>query len=101
MTDGEFLEYVQGGGQVETGDWMPDEYRARLIKFIEMHGSSELMGVLPERDWISTASSSTNAIHRASGDHAGRKSPPIPVSFVVVVTAFARRDCTSIVQMRA
>ena len=48
----EFLEYVQGGGQVETSDWMPDEYRARLIKFIEMHGNSELMGVLPEREWI-------------------------------------------------
>jgi ring-1,2-phenylacetyl-CoA epoxidase subunit PaaA len=48
----EFLEYVQGGGQVETDDWMPDEYRARLIKFIEMHGNSELMGVLPEREWI-------------------------------------------------
>ena len=48
----EFLEYVQGGGQVETDDWMPDEYRARLRKFIEMHGNSELMGVLPEREWI-------------------------------------------------
>ena len=48
----EFLDYVQGGGLVETEDWMPDEYRARLIKFIEMHGNSELMGVLPERDWI-------------------------------------------------
>src|SRR6187401_2029662 len=48
----EFLEYVQGGGRVETGDWMPDEYRARLRKFVEMHASSELMGVLPEREWI-------------------------------------------------
>jgi ring-1,2-phenylacetyl-CoA epoxidase subunit PaaA len=48
----EFLEYVQGGGQVETTDWMPDDYRAKLIKFIEMHGNSELMGVLPEREWI-------------------------------------------------
>ena len=48
----EFLEYVQSGGQVETTDWMPDEYRAKLVKFIEMHGNSELMGVLPERDWI-------------------------------------------------
>ncbi len=47
-----FLEYVQGGGQIETGDWMPHDYRAKLIKFIEMHGNSELMGVLPERDWI-------------------------------------------------
>ena len=31
---------------------MPDEYRALLVKFIAMHGNSELMGVLPERDWI-------------------------------------------------
>ncbi len=50
--ENEFLDYVQSGGQVETGDWMPDDYRAKLIKFIEMHGNSELMGVLPERDWI-------------------------------------------------
>ena len=48
----EFLEYVQAGGQVEAHDWMPDEYRRRLIKFVEMHANSELMGVLPERDWI-------------------------------------------------
>lgn len=47
-----FLEHVQAGGQVEAGDWMPDEYRARLIKFVEMHANSELMGVLPEREWI-------------------------------------------------
>jgi ring-1,2-phenylacetyl-CoA epoxidase subunit PaaA len=52
MTEQEFLEYVQSGGQVEAGDEMPDEYRSRLIKFIEMHGNSELMGVLPEREWI-------------------------------------------------
>src|SRR5579885_156618 len=48
----EFLAYVQGGGQVEAGDWMPDEYRQKLVKFVEMHGNSELMGVLPEREWI-------------------------------------------------
>src|SRR5918997_634517 len=48
----EFLAHVQSGGQVETGDWMPDDYRSKLIKFIEMHGNSELMGVLPEREWI-------------------------------------------------
>jgi ring-1,2-phenylacetyl-CoA epoxidase subunit PaaA len=47
-----FLEYVQGGGQVEVDDWLPEDYRAKLIKFIEMHGNSELMGVLPEREWI-------------------------------------------------
>jgi ring-1,2-phenylacetyl-CoA epoxidase subunit PaaA len=47
-----FLEYVQEGGQVEATDRMPDEYRAKLVKFIEMHANSELMGVLPEREWI-------------------------------------------------
>ena len=52
MSDDEFRAHVQGGGQVETGDPMPDDYRKALIKFIEMHGNSELMGVLPEREWI-------------------------------------------------
>jgi ring-1,2-phenylacetyl-CoA epoxidase subunit PaaA len=52
VSDDEFLAYVQAGGRVEAGDPMPDEYRARLVKFIEMHGNSELMGVLPEREWI-------------------------------------------------
>jgi ring-1,2-phenylacetyl-CoA epoxidase subunit PaaA len=51
-TEQEFLEHVQSGGAVEATDWMPDEYRARLVKFIEMHANSELMGVLPEREWI-------------------------------------------------
>src|SRR3982750_1681945 len=48
----EFLAYVQDGGQVEATDWLPDEYRQKLVKFIEMHANSELMGVLPEREWI-------------------------------------------------
>ena len=47
-----FLEYVQVGGQVESTDRLPEDYRLKLIKFIEMHGNSELMGVLPEREWI-------------------------------------------------
>ena len=51
-TEEEFLDYVQSGGVVEVDDWMPDEYRARLVKFVEMHANSELMGVLPEREWI-------------------------------------------------
>src|SRR6266550_3426090 len=48
----EFLAYVQDGGQVEATDWLPDEYRQKLVKFIEMHANSELMGVLPEREWL-------------------------------------------------
>jgi ring-1,2-phenylacetyl-CoA epoxidase subunit PaaA len=52
MSDDEFRAYLQEGGQVEFGDPMPEAYRKALIKFIEMHGNSELMGVLPEREWI-------------------------------------------------
>src|SRR3982751_2314095 len=47
-----FLEYVQAGGQVETTDWLPDDYRAKLVHVIEKNGNSELMGVRPEREWI-------------------------------------------------
>jgi ring-1,2-phenylacetyl-CoA epoxidase subunit PaaA len=47
-----FVEHVQAGGKVEATDWMPEEYRTSVLRFVEMHANSELMGVLPERDWI-------------------------------------------------
>ncbi len=47
-----FVAHVQAGGKVEATDWMPDEYRTSVLRFVEMHANSELMGVLPERDWI-------------------------------------------------
>ncbi len=47
-----FVEHIQAGGKVEATDWMPDEYRQSVLRFVEMHANSELMGVLPERDWI-------------------------------------------------
>jgi len=48
----EFLQAVRDGQQVEADDWMPEEYRFRVSRFIEMHANSEIMGALPERDWI-------------------------------------------------
>jgi ring-1,2-phenylacetyl-CoA epoxidase subunit PaaA len=48
----EFFERLAAGEDVEAGDWMPDDYRLALLRFVEMHGNSELMGALPERDWI-------------------------------------------------
>ena len=53
----EFTRHVQRGGKVEAGDWMPEEYRKGVLKFVEMHANSELMGVLPEREWIMKAPS--------------------------------------------
>jgi ring-1,2-phenylacetyl-CoA epoxidase subunit PaaA len=47
-----FFAHVEAGGKVEATDWMPDEYRTAVLRFVEMHANSELMGVLPERDWI-------------------------------------------------
>jgi ring-1,2-phenylacetyl-CoA epoxidase subunit PaaA len=47
-----FVAHIQSGGKVEAGDWMPDEYRQAVLRFVEMHANSELMGILPERDWI-------------------------------------------------
>jgi ring-1,2-phenylacetyl-CoA epoxidase subunit PaaA len=50
-----FEDHVHRGGKVESTDWMPDEYRQGVLRFVEMHANSELMGVLPERDWIMRA----------------------------------------------
>ncbi|MFA9429971.1 1,2-phenylacetyl-CoA epoxidase subunit PaaA [Egicoccus sp. AB-alg2] len=60
----EFLAHIHAGGKVEaTGwvgpgwddAWMPDTYRQLHLKFIEMHANSEIMGALPEREWIARA----------------------------------------------
>jgi ring-1,2-phenylacetyl-CoA epoxidase subunit PaaA len=50
-----FVAHVHAGLKVEATDWMPDEYRTAVLRFVEMHANSELMGVLPEREWIMRA----------------------------------------------
>jgi ring-1,2-phenylacetyl-CoA epoxidase subunit PaaA len=50
-----FEAHVMGGGKVEAVDAMPDEYRTAVLRFVEMHANSELMGVLPEREWLMRA----------------------------------------------
>ena len=52
---GLFEQHVVRGGKVEASDWMPDEYRTGVLRFVEMHANSELMGVLPEREWLMRA----------------------------------------------
>jgi ring-1,2-phenylacetyl-CoA epoxidase subunit PaaA len=47
-----FVAHIGAGRKIEATDWMPDEYRRSVLRFVEMHANSELMGVLPERDWI-------------------------------------------------
>ena len=50
-----FEAYLAGGGKIEPTDPMPDAYRTAVLRFVEMHANSELMGVLPEREWIMRA----------------------------------------------
>jgi ring-1,2-phenylacetyl-CoA epoxidase subunit PaaA len=53
----EFLALLHGGRRIEPSDWMPSTYRRLNIRFIEMHANSEIMGALPEREWIARAPS--------------------------------------------
>ncbi len=53
----DFRARIQAGGKVEASHWMPDEYRQAALRFIEMHANSEIMGALPEREWIARAPS--------------------------------------------
>ncbi|PLR78540.1 1,2-phenylacetyl-CoA epoxidase subunit A [Bacillus sp. V3-13] len=50
-----FMERIEAGEKIEADDWMPDEYRMTLIKLISMHGISEIMGALPEKEWVPKA----------------------------------------------
>lgn len=50
-----FKARIDAGEKVEAMDWMPDSYRQAALKFIEMHANSEIMGALPEREWLSRA----------------------------------------------
>ncbi len=42
---------------IEPKDWMPDDYRKTLIRQISQHAHSEIVGMLPEGNWITRAPS--------------------------------------------
>ena len=52
-----FMERIEAGEKIEADDWMPEDYRMALIKLISMHGISEIMGALPEKEWVPKAPS--------------------------------------------
>jgi ring-1,2-phenylacetyl-CoA epoxidase subunit PaaA len=43
--------------KIEPKDWMPDDYRKTLIRQISQHAHSEIVGMLPEGNWITRAPS--------------------------------------------
>ncbi len=50
-----FMERIEKGEKIEATDWMPDDYRFLVLKFIQMHGVSEIMGAYPEKEWVPKA----------------------------------------------
>ena len=46
---------IDAGDFIEAKDWMPDNYRKTLLRQISQHAHSEIVGMLPEGNWISRA----------------------------------------------
>ncbi len=46
---------IARGEKIEPSDWMPQLYRVQLIRMIEQHAHSEIIGALPEGTWITRA----------------------------------------------
>ena len=51
----EFEAEIASGERIDAGEWMPQQYRYECLRLIQMHANSELMGALPEREWIPRA----------------------------------------------
>jgi len=46
---------IDAGDFIEAKDWMPEHYRKTLVRQISQHAHSEIVGMLPEGNWISRA----------------------------------------------
>jgi ring-1,2-phenylacetyl-CoA epoxidase subunit PaaA len=53
----EFQDKIDQEIRIEPKDWMPDSYRKTLIRQISQHAHSEIVGMLPESNWITRAPS--------------------------------------------
>jgi ring-1,2-phenylacetyl-CoA epoxidase subunit PaaA len=52
-----FEAKIDAGGLIEHDDWMPEAYRRAMLKMAEHHANSEIIGALPEGEWITRAPS--------------------------------------------
>jgi ring-1,2-phenylacetyl-CoA epoxidase subunit PaaA len=52
-----FQRQIDADETIEPRDWMPDRYRKQLIRMISQHAHSEVVGMLPEGNWITRAPS--------------------------------------------
>lgn len=52
-----FQKRIDDEIKIEPKDWMPEAYRKTLIRQISQHAHSEIVGMLPEGNWITRAPS--------------------------------------------
>lgn len=52
-----FQAKIDSGDLIEADDWMPHAYRVGMLKMAEHHANSEIVGALPEGEWITRAPS--------------------------------------------
>jgi ring-1,2-phenylacetyl-CoA epoxidase subunit PaaA len=52
-----FQQKIEGEIKIEPKDWMPEKYRQTLIRQVSQHAHSEIVGMLPEGNWITRAPS--------------------------------------------
>lgn len=57
QTEKIFQEKIDKEIRIEPRDWMPEKYRQTLIRQVSQHAHSEIVGMLPEGNWISRAPS--------------------------------------------
>jgi len=50
-----FQDRIDAGVKIEPKDWMPEAYRKTLIRQISQHAHSEIVGQLPEGNWVTRA----------------------------------------------
>jgi ring-1,2-phenylacetyl-CoA epoxidase subunit PaaA len=50
-----FEARIDAGDFIEAKDWMPEHYRKTLLRQISQHAHSEIVGMLPEGNWVSRA----------------------------------------------
>ncbi|HNK85525.1 MAG TPA: phenylacetate-CoA oxygenase subunit PaaI, partial [Flavobacteriales bacterium] len=55
--EGVFQATIDAEQKIEPKDWMPDAYRKTLVRQISQHAHSEVVGMLPEGNWITRAPS--------------------------------------------
>ncbi|NBC27083.1 MAG: 1,2-phenylacetyl-CoA epoxidase subunit A [Bacteroidetes bacterium] len=53
----EFQKRIDNGETIEPKDWMPERYKKQLIRMMSQHAHSEIVGMLPEGNWITRAPS--------------------------------------------